>query len=47
MFDFNKPLWMNWELNNICNLMCPQCRRNEIRDGELVKKMVWIIGIIL
>ena len=38
MFDFNKPLWMNWELNNICNLMCPQCRRNEIRDGELVKK---------
>ena len=38
MFDFNKPLWINWELNNICNLMCPQCTRNEIVDGELIKK---------
>lgn len=38
MFDWEKPLWINWELNNICNLMCPQCGRNKIVDGVLVKK---------
>ncbi|SVC93258.1 uncharacterized protein METZ01_LOCUS346112, partial [marine metagenome] len=26
---------VNWELNNKCNLMCPQCGRNEIKDGVL------------
>ena len=38
MFDLSKPLWINWELNNICNLMCPQCGRNDIVDGKLVFK---------
>jgi len=32
-----KPLDINWELNNICNLMCPQCERNRIVDGLLVR----------
>ena len=35
MFDLTKPFDINWELNNICNLMCPQCGRNEIVDGIL------------
>lgn len=35
MFDFSQPIWINWELNNICNLMCPQCGRNEIKNGIL------------
>ena len=38
MFDFTKPFDINWELNNICNLMCPQCGRNEIVDGVLQKR---------
>ncbi len=37
MFDLESPLWINWELNNICNLMCPQCDRNEIVNGALEK----------
>ena len=39
MFDFSQPIWINWELNNICNLMCPQCGRNEIKNG--------IIGLVI
>ena len=35
MFNLKKPLEINWELNNRCNLMCPQCGRNEIKDGKL------------
>ena len=35
MFDLTKPIDINWELNNICNLMCPQCGRNQIKDGVL------------
>ena len=35
MYDLNKPLSIQWELNNICNLMCPQCVRNVIKDGKL------------
>tara|TARA_R100000234_G_scaffold48682_3_gene29149 strand:+ start:1450 stop:2436 length:987 start_codon:yes stop_codon:yes gene_type:complete len=35
MIDLSKPVDINWELNNICNLMCPQCARNEIKDGVL------------
>jgi MoaA/NifB/PqqE/SkfB family radical SAM enzyme len=35
MYDLTKPIDINWELNNICNLMCPQCGRNEIKDGVL------------
>ena len=34
MFDLTKPFDINWELNNICNLMCPQCVRNEIKNGN-------------
>ena len=36
MIDLTKPIDINWELNNICNLMCPQCTRNTIKDGVLV-----------
>ena len=39
MFDITKPLSINWELNNKCNLMCPQCVRNEIKDGKLQWKI--------
>ena len=39
LFDTNIPLDVNWELNNICNLMCPQCVRNEIKDGKLQHKI--------
>jgi len=35
MFDKTKPFDINWELNNICNLFCPQCGRNEIVDGKI------------
>ena len=35
MYDLTKSLDINWELNNICNLFCPQCVRNEIRDGKI------------
>jgi MoaA/NifB/PqqE/SkfB family radical SAM enzyme len=35
MFDLTKPMDINWELNNICNLMCPQCARNKIKNGVL------------
>ena len=35
MFNLDLPLDVNWELNNKCNLMCPQCGRNEIKDGVL------------
>ena len=35
MFDLTKPMDINWELNNICNLMCPQCARNEVKNGIL------------
>ena len=35
MFDLTKPIDINWELNNICNLMCRQCGRNEIKNGIL------------
>ena len=38
MFAFTKPFDINWDLNNICNLMCPQCGRNEIVDGVLQKR---------
>ena len=44
MFDLSKPLDANWELNNICNLMCPQCGRNEIIDGVLRKRTDNILG---
>ena len=44
MFDLSKPLDANWELNNICNLMCPQCARNEIVDGVLQKRTNDIAG---
>ena len=37
MIDLSKPVDASFELNNICNLMCPQCARNEIRDGVLQK----------
>ena len=36
--DLNKPIDASFELNNICNLMCPQCGRNDIVDGKLVFK---------
>lgn len=39
MYDLNKPIIINWELNNICNLMCPQCARNTIKDGVLQWKV--------
>jgi MoaA/NifB/PqqE/SkfB family radical SAM enzyme len=39
MYDLNKPITINWELNNICNLMCPQCARNTIKDGILQWKV--------
>ncbi len=39
MFNTTKPLDVNWELNNICNLMCPQCVRNEIKNGKLQHKI--------
>ena len=35
MFNLSEPISINWELNNICNLMCPQCGRNQIKDGVL------------
>ena len=35
MYDLTKPLSIQWELNNLCNLMCPQCGRNVIKDGKL------------
>ena len=35
MIDLNKPVSISWELNNICNLMCPQCIRNTVEDGVL------------
>lgn len=35
MIDLSKPVNINWELNNICNLMCPQCARNTVKDGVL------------
>ena len=37
MIDLTKPIDASFELNNICNLMCPQCSRNIIRDGILQK----------
>ena len=39
MFNTTKALDVNWELNNICNLMCPQCVRNEIKNGKLQHKI--------
>ena len=39
MYDLNKPISINWGLNNICNLMCPQCARNTIKDGVLQWKV--------
>jgi hypothetical protein len=33
MIDLTKPVDASYELNNICNLMCPQCARNTIKDG--------------
>jgi len=44
MFDLSKPLDANWELNNICNLMCPQCSRNVIVNGVLQKRTDDIVG---
>jgi len=35
--DLNKPIDASFELNNICNLMCPQCARNTVKDGILQK----------
>ena len=35
MIDLSKPINVSWELNNICNLMCPQCARNTVKDGVL------------
>ena len=35
--DLTKPIDASFELNNKCNLMCPQCARNEIKDGILQK----------
>ena len=35
MFNLDLPIDINWELNNVCNLMCPQCGRNEIKNGVL------------
>ena len=35
MIDLTKPVTVHWELNNICNLMCPQCSRNIVKDGVL------------
>ena len=37
MIDLTKPVDASFELNNKCNLMCPQCSRNIIKDGELQK----------
>ena len=37
MIDLSKPVDASFELNNICNLMCPQCARNEIKNGVLQK----------
>lgn len=37
MIDLTKPINATFELNNICNLMCPQCARNVIVDGVLQK----------
>ena len=37
MIDLTKPIDASFELNNICNLMCPQCSRNTIKDGVLQK----------
>ena len=37
MIDLSKPVAASFELNNICNLMCPQCARNEIKNGVLQK----------
>jgi MoaA/NifB/PqqE/SkfB family radical SAM enzyme len=37
MIDLTKPVDASYELNNICNLMCPQCARNTIKDGVLQK----------
>ena len=37
MLDLTKPVDASYELNNICNLMCPQCARNTIKDGVLQK----------
>ena len=39
LFNTEKTLDVNWELNNICNLMCPQCVRNEIVDGKIQWKI--------
>ena len=35
MIDLTRPVTVHWELNNICNLMCPQCSRNIVKDGVL------------
>ena len=35
--DLTKPIDASFELNNICNLMCPQCARNIVKDGILQK----------
>ena len=35
--DLTKPIDASFELNNKCNLMCPQCARNVIKDGVLQK----------
>ena len=37
MIDLSKPVDASFELNNKCNLMCPQCSRNTVKDGVLQK----------
>jgi len=37
MIDLTKPVDASYELNNICNLMCPQCARNTVKNGVLQK----------
>ena len=40
--DLNKPIDASFELNNICNLMCPQCARNTVKDGILKKIQILV-----
>lgn len=40
MIDLTKPINATFELNNKCNLMCPQCTRNTIVDGVLQKNPI-------